>query len=155
MRKSARHSVTLLVLLFLLTSVLSCGSNAGGGQSLNEIPQAPLEEMRASEGTGSQNPLVGTWVSGAYRLIFKADSTYSREFNQDIPAVEGNARVSGNVIIVNDDSGGRDSCFGSATGEVVSGTYTYTIKGNALTFDRFHDPCRDRAAFFGFMYTRR
>jgi hypothetical protein len=44
--------------------------------------------------------------------------------------------VSGNVIIVTDSG----SCISSTSGRTTSGSYTYTIIGNTLTFSLFHDP---------------
>jgi hypothetical protein len=156
MRMGIRNSLTMLLPLFLFTALVSCGSKgAGSGSGSNPIPQTPIEEIHASTDTGSQYPLVGIWASGPYRLIFKSDNTYSRICNHDdTPAVSGNVQLSGNVIIVNDDSGGRYSCVNSDIGQVVSGTYTYNISGNTLTFNLFHDPCSDRAAMFSSVYTR-
>jgi hypothetical protein len=147
----------MLLPLFFAASLVSCGSNGGGNDSSpNAVSCAPVEEIhRSSADIGSQNPLVGAWVSGGYSLLFKSDNTYARDFNQDdIPVVLGSAKVSGNVIIVTDDSGGRYSCVDSVTGQVVSGSYTYVTSGNTLTFNLFHDPCSDRAAFLGLAYRR-
>jgi hypothetical protein len=156
MRMGIRNFLTMLLPLFVFATLLSCGSKGvGNGSGSNAISQTPGEEIHASTDTGSQCPLVGIWVSGSYRLIFKPDNTYSRIYNHDDTlAISGNVQLSGNVIIVNDDSGGRYSCVNSDIGQVVSGTYTYTISGNTLTFNLFHDPCSDRAAMFGLVYTR-
>jgi hypothetical protein len=152
-----RHLSAILLPLFFASSLVSCGNSGGGNDSSpNAVSRAPVEEIhRSSANTGSQNPLVGAWVSGGYRLVFKADNTYSRDFNHDdIPVVLGSAKVSGNVIIVNDDSGGRYSCVDSVTGQIVSGSYTYAISGNTLAFNLFHDSCSERAAFFNLVYSR-
>jgi len=156
MRIVVRNTLTMLLSLFLFVALLSCGSNgAGNGSASNVLSQTSTEEIHASTETGSQYPLVGTWVSGPYRLIFNSDNTYSRIYNHDdSPAVSGNVHLSGNVIIINDDSGGRYTCANSDIGQVVSGTYTYTINGVTLTFNLFHDPCSDRAAILGLVYTR-
>ncbi len=156
MRMSIRHSLTTFASLFFAVLLLSCGSNGGGnGSSSNTSSHAAVEEIHSSVDTGSRNPLVGVWVSGGYSLIFKTDNTYSRDFkHDDIPAVLGSTTVSGNVIIVTDDSDGHYSCVNSPTRQIMSGSYTYTINGNTLIFDRVHDPCVDRAAFLGLVYTR-
>jgi hypothetical protein len=132
--------------------LFACGSN-GGGNSSNTNSQNPVvgESSANTNTANSQNPLAGTWVSGGYSLTFKSDNTYSRDFNlDDVPAVRGSVTVSGNVIIVTD----SDSCISSTTGETTSGSYTYTMSGNTLTFSLFHDPCSDRAAFLRLTYTK-
>jgi autotransporter translocation and assembly factor TamB len=137
---------------FIMVFLFACGSN-GGGTSSNTNSQNPVvgESSANTNAANSQNPLAGTWVSGGYSLTFKSDNTYSRNFNlDDVPAVRGSVTVSGNVIIVTD----SDSCISSTTGETTSGSYTYTMSGNTLTFSLFHDPCSDRAAFLGLTYTK-
>ena len=135
---------------FFMTSLLACGSGNSGSST---VPQNPLgEESRSNTyAATSLNPLAGTWVNGGYRLTFKADNTYSRDLNlPGMPAVRGSFTVSGNVIMVTD----FDSCINGTTGDTTSGSYTYTISGNALTFNLFHDPCSDRAAFLRLTYTK-
>ena len=136
-----------------MISLLACGSAGSGNSGSNTIPQNPLgEESRSNTyAATSLNPLAGTWVNGGYRLTFKADNTYSRDLNlPGTPAVRGGFTVSGNVILITD----FDSCINGTTGETTSGSYTYTISGNALTFNLFHDACSDREAFLGLTYTR-
>jgi hypothetical protein len=132
--------------------LFACGGN-GGGTGSNANSRNPLvgESSANTNTANSQNPLAGTWVSGGYSLTFRSDNTYSRDFNLDgIPAVRGSVTVSGNVIIVTDSG----SCISSTTEKITSGSYTYTMSGNTLTFSLFHDPCSDRAAFMGLTYTK-
>jgi hypothetical protein len=117
--------------------------------------QSDLDRLRQARISRAERKDHAPQVSQGYSLLFKSDNTYARDFNQDdIPVVLGSVKVSGNVIIVNDDSGGRYSCVDSTTGQVVSGSYTYVISGNTPTFNLFHDPCSDRAAFLCLTYLR-
>jgi hypothetical protein len=137
---------------FIMVFLFACGSN-GGGTGSNTNSQDPLagESSSNTNTAKSQNPLAGTWVSGGHSLTFKSDNTYSRDFNlDDVPAVRGTVTVSGNVIIVTDSG----PCISSATGKITSGSYTYAMSGNTLTFSLFHDPCSDRAACLGLTYTK-
>jgi hypothetical protein len=146
------HSLTMLLCSFIALFLIACGNN-GGGSSSNTNSLNPLvgESSSKTNTANSQNPLAGTWVSGGYSLAFKSDNTYLRDFNHEgIPSVRGSATVSGNVIILTDSA----SCINSTTGKIESGSYTYTIIGNTLTFNLFHDPCSDRAAFLGQTYTK-
>jgi len=152
MKTGNNHSLAMLLFSFITVLLFSCGSN-GGGSSLNtNLPKPLVGESSSNTNTAnSQNPLVGTWISDGYSLTFKSDNTYLRDFNHEgIPAVRGSMTVSGNVIIVTDSG----SCTSSTTGRIESGSYTYTIAGNTLTFSLFHDPCSDRAEFLGQTYTR-
>jgi hypothetical protein len=152
MKTRTNHSLTMSLCSFIVVFLFACGSN-GGGTGSNTNSQNPLvgESSAHTNTANSQNPLAGTWVSGGYSLTFKPDNTYSRDFNLDgIPAVRGSVTVSGNVIIVTDSG----SCISSATGKITSGSYTYTMSGNTLTFSLFHDLCSDRAAFLGLTYTK-
>jgi hypothetical protein len=134
--------------------LFSCGTNGGGtSSSPNTNSQNSLvgENSLNIHKADPQNPLIGTWVSGGYSLSFKSDNTYLRDFNHEgIPAVRGSVAVSGNVLIVTDSS----SCISSTTEKNTIGSYTYAISGNTLIFSLFHDPCSDRAAFFGLTYTK-
>jgi len=126
---------------FFMVSLLACG-NGGGGVS-------------SGSNANSQNPLVGTWVSGDYSLTFKSDNTYSGGFNHDgAPQVWGSITLSGNLIMLTD-SGGSDACINSAAGQAVTGSYTYHISGDTLNFNLFYDPCSGRAAFMGRTYTKK
>jgi hypothetical protein len=152
MKTKIKYASTMLSCSFFMVSLLACG----GGSDSNSNPhsQYPGQESSARLDANTQNPLVGTWVSRGNSLTFKPDNTYLRDFNHEgIPAVRGSVMVSGNLIIVTD-SDGRHSCINSADGQVVSGSYTYAISGNTLTFRLFHDPCSDRAAFLCLTYTR-
>jgi len=151
-KTGTNHSLTMLLYSFMTLFIFACGSN-GGGPSLSTNSPNPLvgESSSNTNTANSQNPLAGTWVSSGYSLTFNSDNTYLRDFNHEgIPAVRGSVTVSGNVIIVTDSG----SCISSTTGRIESGSYTYTIAGNTLTFNLFHDPCSDRAAFLDQTYTR-
>lgn len=166
MKTRIKHSLTMSLCSLILASLFACGGN-GGGTSSNTNSQIPIGRESSSNTNSqipivresisntntaiSQNPLTGTWVSEGYSLTFKPDNMYSRAFNIDgIPAVRGSVTVSGNVIILTDSG----SCLSSTTGRIESGSYTYNISGNTLTFSLFHDPCSDRAAFMGLTYTK-
>jgi hypothetical protein len=152
MKTKTNHSSTMLLCSFIALFLIACGNN-GEGSSPNTNSLNPLvgENSSNTNTANSQNPLAGTWVSGGYSLTFKSDNTYLRDFNHEgIPAVRGSVTVSGNVIIVADSG----SCISSTTGKIESGSYTYTIIGNTLTFNLFHDPCSDRAAFLGQTYSK-
>jgi hypothetical protein len=153
---SAGNYLMMFITLFSVFLLISCGSGGGGSDSSqNARTHTSIAGVQYSTDSSSQNPLIGTWVNGGYNLTFNPDNTYVRDFNLDgIPAILGSLKVSGNVIIVTDDIGGRYSCIDSSTGEVVNGSYTYDLRGSTLTFNLFHDPCNDRAAFFGLVYTR-
>jgi hypothetical protein len=136
-----------------MTSPLACGSAGSSSSGPNTNSQNPLtEESKSFANTlNSRNTLYGTWVNGGYSLTFNSDNTYSRDLNlAGAQAVRGSFAVSGNVIMVTD----SDSCINGTTGETTSGSYTFTIAGNALTFNIFHDPCSDRAAFLRLTYTK-
>ena len=153
MRMQNKHVLTALLYSFFISSLLACGSAGSGGSGSNTVSQyAPVGVSGSTTNTSnSQNPLTGTWVSGGYSLTFKADNTYSRDENlPGTPVIRGSFTVSGNVILVTD----SDSCINGTSGETTSGSYTYTISGNTLTFDLFHDPCSDRAAFLRLTYTK-
>ena len=148
MRVKIKHAITALLCSFFITSLLACGSAGSSSSGSNTNSQNPLLEESKSN---PRNPLTGTWVGGGYSLTFNSDNTYSRDLNlAGTQAVRGSFTVSGNVIMVTD----SDSCI-NGTGETTSGSYTYTITGNTLMFNIFHDPCSDRAAFLSLTYTRR
>ncbi|HUI68266.1 MAG TPA: hypothetical protein VL087_08650 [Nitrospirota bacterium] len=152
MKTRTNHSLMTLLCSFMVFFFFGCGSNGGGSITNTNSPFPLVGESSSNTNTAnSQNPLAGTWVSSGYSLTFNSDNTYLRDFNHEgIPAVRGSVTVSGNVIIVTDSG----SCIGSTTGRIESGSYTYTIVGNTLTFNLFHDPCSDRAAFLDQTYTR-
>jgi hypothetical protein len=150
MRMKIKSALTLLSCSIIMASLLSCGSGSSGSNTIQQIPLGEEGGPNAST-SNSQNPLLGTWVSGNNRLAFKTDNIYSRDPNlSGMSAVRGSFTVSGNVILVTD----ADSCINGTTGETTSGSYTYTISGNTLTFDLFHDPCSERAAFLMMTYTK-
>jgi hypothetical protein len=147
----SKYTLTALLCSFFMVSLHSCGT--GGSSGSNTISQNTRGENSPRLDANSQNPLIGTWVSGGYSLTFKSDNIYLRNFNQEgIPTVRGINRVSGNLIIVTD-SDGSHSCI-NTDGQEVRGSYTYAISGNTLTFSLFHDPCSERAAFLGLTYTK-
>ncbi len=142
---------TLVLFCFLSAVLLACGSIGDGTSNANKTSQNPHGESSSRLDLNHQNPLIGTWVSRGYSLTFNPDNTYVRDFNHEgIPAVQGSAAVSGNVLIVTDSG----SCISSAAEQSTSGSYTYTLSGNTLTFSLFHDSCSDRAGFFGLTYTK-
>ncbi len=140
---------TPVLFCFLSAALLACGSIGDGASSANKTSQNPRGDNSARLDENHQNPLIGTWVSRGYSLTFNPDNTYVRDFNHEgIPAVQGTAAVSGNVLIVTD----TGSCISSE--KSTSGSYTYTLSGNTLTFSLFHESCSDRAGFFGLTYTK-
>jgi len=151
MSTKIKYALTMLLCSFFMVSLfLACGTGGVSSDS-NTISVSPRGESSAPLDANLQNPLIGTWVSGGYSLSFKSDNTYLRDFNHEgIPAVRGSVAVSGNVLIITDSS----SCISSTTEKNTIGSYTYAISGNTLIFSLFHDPCSDRAAFFGLTYTK-
>jgi hypothetical protein len=129
MRMNIRHSVTILLFLLIPILAASCGNDgAGSGTRSTMSAQTPVEQIPSRTETTSQNPLVGVWVSGKYRLLFKADNAYSRYSNGDNgAAVLGSVITSGNVLVITDDPGSRASCVPSLTGQVGSGSYTVSV----------------------------
>lgn len=156
MRRGTKHALTMLLCSFFMVSMLvACGGEGGGGVSgPNTNLQKPVEGIGSRSNINAQDPLAGTWAIGDHALTFGSDNTYSVDFNHDgLPEVWGRVARSGNVMILTD-SGGRKSCINSADGQVVDGIYTYDISGDTLTFGLFHDPCRGRAGFLGLTYTK-
>lgn len=154
MKTKIKYALTILSCSFFMASLPACGGTGDGSLGSNTDSQNLHGESSARLDANPQNPLIGTWVSGGYSLTFKSDNTYLRDFNHEsIPAVRGSVMVSGNVIIVTDFDG-RHSCINSADGQVVTGSYTYAMSGNTLTFSLFHDPCSDRAALLGLTYIK-
>jgi hypothetical protein len=153
MKTKIKYALTTLLCSFFMVSLLLACGTGGDSSGTNTKSQNPHGESSALVDANSQNPLIGTWVSGEYSLTFKSDNTYLRDFHHEgIPAVRGNVMVSGNLIIVTD-SDGSHSCI-NTDGQVVRGSYTYAASSNTLTFSIFHDPCSDRALFLGLMYTK-
>ncbi len=147
---SIQSTLVATLFSFLIVSLLACGTG-GGTSSSNKTSRNPPGDSRVRLDSNPQNPLIGTWVCKEYRLIFNPDNTYIRDFNQEgIPAVQGSVSVSGNVLIVTDSG----SCMSSAAEKNTSGSYTYILSGNTLTFSLFHDSCNDRAAFFELTYAK-
>jgi hypothetical protein len=136
-----------------MVSMLACGR--GGGNNASSNGQNPLESDDLSSTTNSENPLIGTWVSGGYSLTFKSDNTYFSGLNRDgIPEVWGNFIISGNVVIF-PDSIGINSSGRKGGGQIISGSYTYTINGNTLAFSPVLDLCPDRANMLCLSYQKR
>jgi hypothetical protein len=146
-------SAALLTTLIII-SHLGCGRDSGdNGASPNG--QNPLDSNSLSLTTNSENPLIGTWVSGEYSLTFKPDNTYSTDINRDgILEVGGRVTISGNVVIFTDAVG--DNYYSQKDdGRVISGSYTYAICGNVLTFSPVLDLCRDRANILCLSYQKK
>ncbi len=150
MSTKIEYVLTMLLCSFFMVSLPACGTGDGTSSSNKTSRNLPGDGSVRLD-SNPQNPLIGTWVSKEYRLIFNPDNTYIRDFNQEgIPAVQGSVSISGNVLIVTDSG----SCMSSAAEKSTIGSYTYTQSGNTLTFSLFHDSCSDRAAFFGLTYTK-
>jgi len=139
----------------LLTgSLFACGSN-GGGYNAGSNGRNPLAGDLKSSMMSSDNPLVGTWVSGEYSLTFRSDNTYLADSSGDgNPAVWGRVMISGNVAIFSGASGSNSSSRLDG-GQIISGTYTYTIYGTTLTFSPVLDLCRDPANILCLSYQKR
>jgi hypothetical protein len=139
-----QDALSVLLATFFIFSMPGCGSD-GGGNGASSDGQNHLESGNLSSTTNSENPLIGTWVSGEHSLTFKSDNTYSGDFNHDgIPKVWGSVMVSGNVVIFTD-AVDSNSCRRKDGGQIVSGSYTYAISGNTLIFSPVHDLCHNRA----------
>ncbi len=143
------HTLAKLLSIFCMVSMLACG-RGGGGNNASSNGQNPLPSEGLSSTTNSENPLIGTWVSGGYSLTFKSDNTYFSGTNRDgIPEAWGSVVISGNVVIFSDSSGRKDG------GQIISGSYTYTINGNTLAFNPVLDLCPDRANMLCLSYQKR
>ncbi len=148
------HTLAKLLPILCMFSMLACGTG-GGGNSASSNGQNPLESGGLSSATNSENPLIGTWVSGGYSLTFKSDNTYFGGPNRDgRPEVGGSVIISGNVVIFSgsvdiNSSGRKDG------GQIISGSYTYTINGNTLVFSPVLDLCPDSANMLCLSYQRR
>jgi hypothetical protein len=119
-----------------MVSMLACGRGDGGNSS-SSTGQKPLESDGLNSTTNSENPLIGTWVSGEYSLTFKSDNTYFGDLNRDgIAEVWGSVIISGNVVIFSD-AVGINSSGRKDGGQIISGSYTYTINGNTLALVLF------------------
>ncbi len=152
MKTSMKHRLTIVLFFILFVFLLGCGSAGDGTSSANKTSQNPRGDSSLRLDVNPQNPLIGTWVSRGYSLTFNPDGTYVRDFNHEgIPAVQGSVAMSGNVLIVTDSG----SCLSTGiTEKNTSGSYTYILSGNTLTFSLFHDSCNDRAAFFELTYVK-
>lgn len=143
----------LLTTLFIISN-LACGRD-GGVNGASSNGQNPLESNSLSPTTNSENPLIGTWVSGGYSLTFKSDNTYSSDLNRDaIPEGWGSVMISGNVVIFTG-AIGSNSYSRKDDGQIISGSYTYAICGNTLTFSPVLDLCRDRANILCLSYQKK
>jgi hypothetical protein len=143
---NVRIQDALLVLFatFFIVSMPGCGSD-GGGNDASSNGQNHLVSGNLSSTTNSENPLIGTWLSGEHSLTFNSDNTYLGDLNHDgIPEVWGSVMVSGNVVIFTDAVGSNSRRL-KDSGQIVSGSYTYAISGNTLIFSRVHDLCHNRA----------
>ena len=146
-------SAALLTTLIIIYS-LACGRDGGGSGAISN-GQAPLEGSAVSLITISENPLIGSWVSGRHSLAFNSDNTYSLDLDRDgIPEVWGSVTISGNVVIFSD-AVGRNSYGPKDDGQIISGSYTYALSGNTLTFSPVLDLCRDRSNILCLSYQKK
>jgi len=154
MKITSKYLLTIFLSFPFMLSLLACGNGGNTGRvdpDSNTNSQNPDAVSSTRLETISQNPLIGTWVNGEHNLTIKSDNTYMRDINHEgIAAAWGHVLVSGNVIIVSDTEG-RKSCDGQAG----SGSYTYTVSNNMLTFNLFYDTCSSRSASFGLTYTKK
>jgi len=148
-----RNTLAVLLTTLVVVSSLACGSD-GGGNIASSNGQNPLESNNLSSTTNFENPLIGTWGNGGYSLTFKSDYTYSCNLSRDgISEGSGSFMISGNVVIfavaVNNNYIRKDD------GQVISGSYTYDICGNTLTFSPVLDLCRDQANILCLSYQKK
>jgi hypothetical protein len=137
-----RDALAACLTSLCLVSLLSCGSS-GGGSVVSSNGQNAIVSERLSAATNSENPLIGSWVSGKHNLTFKPDNTYSCEYNRDgMPAVWGSISISGNVAIFSEPSGCNPDIRKEGV-QILAGSYTYSINGNTLTFNPVLDLCHD------------
>lgn len=148
-----KNTLAALLTTLIIVSTLACGSDGGTGASANG--QNPLESNNFSSATNSENPLIGTWVSGGYTLTFKSGNTYSCDLNRGgIPVGSGSVMISGNVVIFTD-AVGSNSFSLKDDGQIISGSYTYAIYGDTLTFSPILDLCRDRINILCLSYQKK
>ncbi len=148
-----RDALAACLTSICLVSLLSCGSN-GGGSVVSSNGQNAIVSERLSTPANSENPLIGSWVSGGYNLSFKPDNTYSCDYNRDgTPAVWGSVTTSGNVAIFSEPSGSNPDIHKDAV-QVLAGSYTYVINGNILTFSPVLDLCHDRTNILCLSYQK-
>ncbi len=148
-----KKALTALLATFIIGWMLECGYD-GGGNSPSSNGQNHPGSGGLSSTANSENPLVGTWVSGRHSLTFNSDYTYSSDLNRDgIPSVWGSVVVSGNVAIFTD-AAASNSCTRKDDGQVVSGSYTYAVSGSTLSFSLVHDLCSDRVNLLNLSYQK-
>lgn len=149
-----RDALAPFVAALFLVSLLACG-NEGGGNSANVNGRNSRESDSFRSTINSENPLIGTWVSGEHSLTFQSDNRYSCDLDRDgIPAVWGSYMISGNVVIFSDAVGSGASNWKDG-GQIISGTYTYTMNGNTLTFSPVLNLCRDRINILCLSYQKK
>jgi len=137
-----------------MVSLLACGSD-GGGNNASSNGQSPFKAEGVRYTANSENPLIGTWISGGYSLIFKSDNTYMGGLMLDgTPEVWGNVVISGNVVIFSE-AVGSNSSGPKDSRQIISGSYTYTINGNILTFSPVLDVFRDQSNMLCLSYQKR
>jgi hypothetical protein len=149
-----RRVFTSLLTILIIIFNFACGSGRDGSDTGSNA-QNPLESTGLILTTNIENPLIGTWVSGRYSLTFKSDYTYSIDINRDgIAEFKGSVTISGNVVIFTD-AGGNSSYSWEDNGQAISGSYTYAISGNTLTFSPVLDLCRDRVNILCLSYQKK
>lgn len=149
-----RASFAALLTTLIIVSNFSCGSD-GGGSDASSNGQNPLENKGLSLAINSENPLIGTWVSGRYSITFKSDNTYSIDLDRDgISEVWGSVLISGNVVIFTD-AVGSNTYSRKDDGQIISGSYTYALYENTLTLNPVLDLCRNRANILCLSYQKK
>jgi hypothetical protein len=150
MKTTSKYLLSIFMSFLFMFSLFACGNTGGISPSSNTYSQNPDGASSTRLETISQNPLIGTWKNGEHNLTIKSDKAYMRDVNPEgVASAWGHFLISGNVIIVTD-SDGHKSC----DDEAGSGSYTYTITNNSLTFSLVHDTCSSRVDSFGLTYVK-
>ncbi|HXY53490.1 MAG TPA: hypothetical protein VEM40_02335 [Nitrospirota bacterium] len=150
----SRRALAAFLATLILVSLLACGSGQGGNNASPDDQVLAAGEGLSSK-INSENPLIGTWVSGEYSLTFTSENTYLIGLKPDGSQVAwGNVTISGNVVIFSESAVGNPSGRKDG-GQIVGGTYTYTIYGTTLILSPVLDLCRDRANILCLRYQKR
>jgi hypothetical protein len=139
----------LAVLALILPLALGCGSDNGGNGGNGGVTEPPdlgdfplgtfvktLEESDVSDLVPEEEV---SRYPGTYRMTFRSDGTWALNF-RGVTSVLGTLTVSGDQVTLTETSG-NTYCRDRGA---LSGTYTWSFDGSALTFSVVSDDCIER-----------